>query len=49
MAWQVYSCIEAGVFGPASDFRSILDSLQHGNDFYLLAHDFPSYLEVQVG
>jgi hypothetical protein len=45
---QVYSCIEAGVFGPASDFRPILDSLQHGNDYYLLAHDFPSYLEAQV-
>lgn len=48
VACQVYSCIEGGAFGPASDFRALLDSLQHGNDYYLLAHDFPSYLEAQV-
>jgi glucan phosphorylase len=33
--------------GPAETWEPILNSLSNGNDYYLLAHDFPSYLEAQ--
>ncbi|CAI5516993.1 unnamed protein product [Closterium sp. Naga37s-1] len=45
---QVVRTIEAGVFGPADDFRPLLESLGGGNDYFLLSHDWPSYLDAQV-
>ncbi|CAI7913867.1 unnamed protein product [Closterium sp. NIES-54] len=44
---QVVRTIEAGVFGPADDFRPLLESLGGGNDYFLLSHDWPSYLDAQ--
>ena len=34
-------------YGNADDLRDILHSLQRENDYYLLRHDFASYLEAQ--
>eukprot|EP00897_Mesotaenium_endlicherianum_P009871 jgi/Mesen1/8912/ME000545S08411 len=45
---QVFHSIERGAFGPWEDFRQLVESLRHGNDFYLLAHDWPSYLDAQL-
>lgn len=44
---EVYHAIEAGEFGPYKEFEPILYSLRDGRDFYLLAHDWPSYLDAQ--
>lgn len=43
------SMIRSGVFGWGDYFEPVLDSLSGTNDYYLLANDFPSYLEAQVG
>lgn len=40
--------IESGTFGDAGLFAPILAALSPGNDYYLLAYDFPSYVEAQV-
>jgi len=38
---------EEELFGHGSNFNDILNPLWQGNDFYLLAHDFASYLDAQ--
>jgi glycogen phosphorylase len=43
---NVLTIIERGDFG-ATDFTKILNSLRHGNDYYLLSVDFNSYVEAQ--
>jgi starch phosphorylase len=40
--------IRRGIFGPASEFSNILRSLEPANDYYLVGHDFPSYIETQA-
>jgi len=45
---KVLKSIENGDFGAAQRFAPIIDSLRHGNDHYLLAVDFPSYIEAQL-
>jgi len=44
---RVVKQIQSGMFGPADVFKPLLDTLFNGNDFYLLAHDWPSYLDAQ--
>jgi starch phosphorylase len=44
---KVLKSIENGDFGDAEKFAPILNSLRHANDHYLLAVDFPSYVEAQ--
>jgi starch phosphorylase len=44
---EVYHAIESGEFGPYEEFEPILYSLREGRDYYLLAHDWPSYLDAQ--
>jgi len=39
--------IRNGAFGWADYFDPVLDNLSGSNDYYLLANDFPSYLEAQ--
>ncbi|GBG88327.1 hypothetical protein CBR_g46894 [Chara braunii] len=39
--------IQTGGFGSYHEFRHIVESLLHGNDFYLVSHDWPSYLMAQ--
>lgn len=43
---RVLEVIESGAFG-GKIYDPILNSLRHGNDHYLLAADFPSYIEAQ--
>jgi len=38
---------EEELFGNASKFNTILDRIWTGDDYYLIAHDFPAYLEAQ--
>ena len=42
------SLIRKGVFGWADFFEPLVDSVTTGGDYYLLANDFPSYIEAQV-
>lgn len=44
---NVLNMIESGTFGDAGLFAPILAALAPGNDYYLLAYDFPSYVEAQ--
>jgi starch phosphorylase len=46
---HVVGLIRKGVFGWADFFEPLVDSITTGGDFYLLANDFPSYIEAQVG
>lgn len=39
---EVLTLIENGEFGEATTFVPILNALRNGNDYYLLAADFPS-------
>lgn len=40
--------VRDGHFGHPEYFKSLCDSVEVGNDFYLLGADFESYLEAQV-
>lgn len=40
--------VRDGYFGHKDYFKSLCDKVEIGNDFYLLGHDFGSYLEAQV-
>ncbi len=40
--------IRKGVFGWEGYFEELLDSLSASRDYYLLANDFPDYLDAQV-
>jgi len=44
---EVLAMIQLGTFGPAETFGPILQCLDGPNDYYLLAHDFVSYLDAQ--
>jgi glycogen phosphorylase len=39
--------LSSGKFGPLDDVGPILSTLEYGNDWYLTAHDFPSYVKAQ--
>ena len=45
---HVVSLIRKGVFGWADFFEPLVDSVTTGADYYLLANDFPSYIDAQV-
>ena len=45
---HVVSLIRKGTFGWADFFEPVMDSITSGGDYYLLANDFPSYIEAQV-
>lgn len=45
---HVVGLIRKGVFGWADFFEPLVDSVTSGGDYYLLANDFPSYIEAQV-
>ena len=40
--------VRDGYFGFKDYFESLCDTVEDGRDFYLLGHDFSSYLETQV-
>lgn len=40
--------VRDGYFGHEEYFKPLCDSIESAGDFYLLGHDFPSYLEAQV-
>jgi len=44
---NVVNMIRSGHFGNPVDFEPVLNSIEGGRDRYLLAHDFPSYLDCQ--
>nr|AOE43320.1 glycogen phosphorylase 2/a [Cavenderia deminutiva] len=39
---SVITAIKEGMFGEATKFQPILDSITNGHDHYILSHDFPS-------
>ena len=43
---RVFRMIRSGVFGSADNYERLLDGLTPSKDFYLLCHDFPSYLDA---
>ena len=45
---RVIDLVRSGTFGWADFFEPLLESITTGGDFYLLANDFPSYIDVQV-
>ena len=44
---EILLSIKRGDFGDPQQFRPICDSLEHGNDHYLVSVDFDDYLNVQ--
>ncbi len=44
----VLNLIRSGEFGWEGYFAQLIGSLNGSSDYYLLANDFPSYLEAQV-
>ena len=42
------SLIRDGTFGWADIFESLVESITSGGDYYLLANDFPAYVDCQV-
>ena len=38
--------IRSGVFGNPDDFSQLMDNIEPANDYYLIAHDFPGYLDA---
>ncbi|KAL8108109.1 hypothetical protein AgCh_024524 [Apium graveolens] len=45
---RVVRMVKDGYFGFKDYFKSICDTLENGDDFYLLGSDFASYLEAQA-
>jgi starch phosphorylase len=45
--YNALKLISSGKFGHYSLYESVLRPLFDGNDYYLLGHDFPSYMEAQ--
>jgi hypothetical protein len=45
---HVVDLVRSGFFGWEDYFGPIMDAITTGGDFYLVANDFPSYLEAQV-
>lgn len=43
---RVLRMISSGVFGPPADSEKLVEMLEPCRDFYLLGHDFPSYLDA---
>eukprot|EP00357_Protocruzia_adherens_P001389 CAMPEP_0115014494 /NCGR_PEP_ID=MMETSP0216-20121206/26115_1 /TAXON_ID=223996 /ORGANISM="Protocruzia adherens, Strain Boccale" /LENGTH=939 /DNA_ID=CAMNT_0002384251 /DNA_START=165 /DNA_END=2984 /DNA_ORIENTATION=+ len=44
---RVLETIKSGRFGDAGEYSTLVDPLFEGNDFYLVCHDFYSYVEAQ--
>jgi starch phosphorylase len=44
---RVFDSISKGTFGNREELIAMIDSIRHRNDFYLVCHDFYSYLEAQ--
>ena len=45
---RVTDLIRNGEFGWDDFFEPMVTSITSGSDYYLLANDFPSYIEAQV-
>ncbi|KAL7243701.1 hypothetical protein ACSBR1_016007 [Camellia fascicularis] len=45
---RVVRMVQDGHFGFKDYFKSLCDTVEDGSDFYLLGHDFSSYLEAQA-
>ncbi|PSS24617.1 Glycogen phosphorylase [Actinidia chinensis var. chinensis] len=45
---RVVRMVRDGYFGFKDYFKSLCDTVEDGRDFYLLGHDFSSYLETQA-
>lgn len=45
--FKVLKAIAENKFGHREEFLPLIEPLWHGDDFYLIAHDWPSYLEAQ--
>uniref|UniRef100_A0A6U9Q3J5 Alpha-1,4 glucan phosphorylase n=1 Tax=Picocystis salinarum TaxID=88271 RepID=A0A6U9Q3J5_9CHLO len=44
---QVLEMIDSGLFGPPEDYDTLLDAIRTGNDYFMIAKDFASYLHAQ--
>lgn len=44
---RVFQAIDEGMFGYKDELRGLIDSIRYHNDFYLLGHDFPMFVEAQ--
>lgn len=44
---HVLGLIEKGTFGWEDYFKPLIESVTESNDMYLVANDFPSYIEIQ--
>lgn len=50
MLMCAYSCLcSSGYFGWEDYFAPVVDAITSGGDYYLVANDFPGYLDAQVG
>jgi hypothetical protein len=45
---HVVEMVRSGYFGWEDYFGPIVDAITTGGDYYLVANDFPGYLEAQV-
>jgi starch phosphorylase len=45
---HVVEMVRSGYFGWEDYFGPIMDAITTGGDYYLVANDFPGYLEAQV-
>ena len=43
---RVVRMVRSGVFGDPEDSAELMDALQPGRDYYLVGHDFPSYVDA---
>jgi hypothetical protein len=43
----VLTLIQHGTFGDPNQFSIVLNPLWSGDDYYLVAQDFPSYIDAQ--
>lgn len=44
---EIFDAIGRGDFGDAEYLEPLLDTIRHRNDYYIVGHDFSSYVECQ--
>lgn len=44
---KVFAAITEGRFGSKDVLSELVGTVMHNNDYYLLCHDFTSYIEIQ--
>lgn len=44
---KVFDAIDSGMFGHTEELANLINTIRNKNDYYLVCHDFYTYLKAQ--